>query len=58
MGALSGLTFADFETPGLLVGALFVGIIIGMAVEQLLTATMWRGVASTKIIVKLGRLTG
>ncbi|WHO82841.1 DUF2726 domain-containing protein [Rhizobium leguminosarum] len=45
VGASSGVTIADFEKPELLVTALFVGIIIGMAVEQFL-ATMnkqaWR----------------
>jgi len=39
VGASSGITIADFEKPKLLVAALFVGIIIGMAIEQFLTAT-------------------
>ena len=45
VGASGGITIADFEKPELLVAALFVGIIIGMAVEQFLTATSrqaWR----------------
>ncbi|EJZ19936.1 DUF2726 domain-containing protein (plasmid) [Rhizobium sp. Pop5] len=45
VGASSGITIADFEKPELLIAAMFVGIIIGMAVEQFL-ATMgkqaWR----------------
>ncbi|AJC82087.1 hypothetical protein IE4803_PB00026 (plasmid) [Rhizobium etli bv. phaseoli str. IE4803] len=39
VGASGGITIADFEKPELLIAALFVGIIIGMAVEQFLTAT-------------------
>ncbi|ANL49743.1 restriction endonuclease domain-containing protein (plasmid) [Rhizobium phaseoli] len=45
VGASGGITIADFENPELLIAALFVGIIIGMAVEQFLTATgrqAWR----------------
>ncbi|ARQ13741.1 restriction endonuclease domain-containing protein (plasmid) [Rhizobium etli] len=45
VGASGGITIADFEKPELLIAALFVGIIIGMAVEQFLTATgrqAWR----------------
>ncbi|AGS26641.1 DUF2726 domain-containing protein [Rhizobium etli] len=45
VGASGGITIADFEKPELLIAALFVGIIIGMAVEQFLTATSrqaWR----------------
>ncbi|ANL74775.1 restriction endonuclease domain-containing protein (plasmid) [Rhizobium phaseoli] len=38
VGASGGFTVADFEKPELLVAALFVGIIIGMAVEQFLTS--------------------
>ncbi|MBY5454080.1 MULTISPECIES: DUF2726 domain-containing protein [Rhizobium] len=37
-GASSGITIADFEKPELLVAALFVGIVIGVAVEQLLSS--------------------
>ncbi|RWJ21204.1 MAG: DUF2726 domain-containing protein [Mesorhizobium sp.] len=36
--ASSGMTIRDFEKPELLVAALFVGVIVGMAVEQLLAA--------------------
>ncbi|EJT01485.1 DUF2726 domain-containing protein [Rhizobium sp. CCGE 510] len=39
VGASGGITIADFEKPELLIAALFVGIIIGMTVEQFL-ATM------------------
>lgn len=39
----SGITIADFERPELLIAALFVGIIIGMAVVQFLTATSRQG---------------
>lgn len=39
VGVSGGITVADFEKPELLVAALFVGIIIGMAIEQFLTAT-------------------
>ncbi|ULR47597.1 DUF2726 domain-containing protein [Rhizobium sp. K102] len=45
VGASGGITIADFEKPELLIAALFVGIILGMAVEQFLTATSrqaWR----------------
>ncbi|AJD43366.1 restriction endonuclease domain-containing protein (plasmid) [Rhizobium gallicum bv. gallicum R602sp] len=45
VGASGGITIADFEKLELLIAALFVGIIIGMAVEQFLTATSrlaWR----------------
>ncbi|AJC83304.1 hypothetical protein IE4803_PD00100 (plasmid) [Rhizobium etli bv. phaseoli str. IE4803] len=45
VGASGGITIADFEKPELLIAALFVGIIIGMATEQFLTATSrqaWR----------------
>ncbi|WP_047617914.1 MULTISPECIES: DUF2726 domain-containing protein [unclassified Rhizobium] len=45
VGASGGINIADFEKPELLIAALFVGIIIGMAVEQFLTATSrqaWR----------------
>ncbi|MBB2820028.1 UNVERIFIED_ORG: hypothetical protein GGD59_003291 [Rhizobium esperanzae] len=45
VGASGGITIADFEKPALLIAALFVGIIIGMAVEQFLTANCkqaWR----------------
>ncbi|MBB4292214.1 hypothetical protein GGE16_004290 [Rhizobium leguminosarum] len=45
LGASSGLTIADFDKPELLIAALFVGLIIGMAVEQLLATTRkqaWR----------------
>ncbi|ANL87901.1 DUF2726 domain-containing protein [Rhizobium phaseoli] len=45
VGASGGITIADFEKPELLIAALLVGIIVGMAVEQFL-ATMskqaWR----------------
>ncbi|ARO32336.1 hypothetical protein NXC14_PA00039 (plasmid) [Rhizobium sp. NXC14] len=34
-----GVTVADFEKPELFVAGLFVGIIISIAVEQLLTRT-------------------
>lgn len=33
-----GMTVSDFEKPELLVAALFVGVIVGMAVEQCLSA--------------------
>ncbi len=45
VGASGGITIAGFEKPELLIAALFVGIIIGMAVEHSLTATSrqaWR----------------
>ncbi|EJB01771.1 Protein of unknown function (DUF2726) [Rhizobium leguminosarum bv. trifolii WSM597] len=45
VGASGGITIADFEKPELLIAALFVGIIIGMAVEQFLNTTSrqaWR----------------
>jgi F0F1-type ATP synthase membrane subunit c/vacuolar-type H+-ATPase subunit K len=45
VGASGGITIADFEKPELLIAALFVGIFIGMAVEQFLTAASrhaWR----------------
>ncbi|SCB61581.1 Protein of unknown function [Rhizobium aethiopicum] len=38
-GASSGITVADFDRPELLIAALFVGLVIGMAVEQLLPTT-------------------
>ncbi|RAR98933.1 hypothetical protein DEU52_1551 [Ensifer adhaerens] len=47
VGASGGITVADFEKPELLIAALFIGLLIGMAIEQLL-ATMrkqaWRGI--------------
>lgn len=36
VGASSGITVADFEKPELLIAALFTGLLIGMALEQLL----------------------
>ena len=39
IGASGGMTIADFEKPELLIAVLFVGVIVGMAVEQLLAAT-------------------
>lgn len=43
--ASGGITVADFEKPELLIAALFIGLLIGMAIEQFL-ATMrnqaWR----------------
>lgn len=45
VGASSDITVADFEKPELLVATLFIGLLIGMAIEQVL-ATMrkqaWR----------------
>lgn len=45
VGASGGMTVADFEKPELLIAALFIGLLIGMAIEQFL-ATMrkqaWR----------------
>ncbi len=38
LGASGGITVADFDKPELLIAALLVGLIIGMAVEQLLSA--------------------
>ncbi|RUM00695.1 DUF2726 domain-containing protein [Rhizobium chutanense] len=45
LGASGGITIADFDKPELLIAALFVGLIIGMAVEQLLATARkqtWR----------------
>src|SRR5690349_12307964 len=42
LGASGGITVADFDKPELLIAALFVGLIIGMAVEQLLAMTRKR----------------
>jgi hypothetical protein len=42
LGASGGITVADFDKPELLIAALFVGLIIGMAVEQLLATTRKR----------------
>ncbi|WP_080578848.1 hypothetical protein [Sinorhizobium fredii] len=39
VGASGGMTLADFEKPELLIAVLFVGVIVGLAVEQLLAAT-------------------
>ncbi|MDK1390084.1 DUF2726 domain-containing protein [Sinorhizobium sp. 8-89] len=39
VGVSGGITVADFEKPELLIAALFIGLLIGMAVEQFL-ATM------------------
>ncbi|MGO7050140.1 DUF2726 domain-containing protein [Rhizobium johnstonii] len=39
VGASGGITVADFDRPELLIAALFVGLVIGMAVEQLLPTT-------------------
>ncbi len=45
VGVSGGITVADFEKPELLIAALFIGLLIGMAIEQFL-ATMrkqaWR----------------
>ncbi|MEI3855921.1 MULTISPECIES: DUF2726 domain-containing protein [unclassified Ensifer] len=37
LGASSGVTVADFDKPELLIAALFVGLVIGMAIEQFLS---------------------
>ncbi|WP_431322971.1 DUF2726 domain-containing protein [Rhizobium sp. YTU87027] len=37
VGAAGGITVTDLEKPELLIAALFVGLVIGMAVEQLLS---------------------
>jgi hypothetical protein len=37
LGAAGGMTLGDFEKPELLIASLFVGFIIGMAVEELLS---------------------
>ncbi|ANL30155.1 restriction endonuclease domain-containing protein (plasmid) [Rhizobium phaseoli] len=39
VGASGGITVADFDKPELLIAALFVGLVAGMAVEQLLATT-------------------
>ena len=39
VGASGGITVADFDNPELLIAALFVGLVTGMAVEQLLATT-------------------
>ncbi|MBX5213971.1 DUF2726 domain-containing protein [Rhizobium sp. NLR10a] len=39
VGASGGITVADFDRPELLIAALFIGLVIGMAVEQLLPTT-------------------
>ncbi|MBX5227545.1 DUF2726 domain-containing protein [Rhizobium sp. NLR9b] len=39
VGASGGITVADLDKPELLIAALFVGLVIGMAVEQLLPTT-------------------
>lgn len=39
VGASGGITVADFETPELLIAALFVGLVTGMVLEQLLATT-------------------
>ncbi|WP_017968306.1 DUF2726 domain-containing protein [Rhizobium leguminosarum] len=45
LGASGAITIADFDEPELLIAVLFVGLIIGMAVEQILGTTRkqaWR----------------
>jgi hypothetical protein len=37
VAAAGGMTVGDFEAPELLIAALFVGVIVGMAIEQLLS---------------------
>ncbi|AUX76307.1 DUF2726 domain-containing protein [Sinorhizobium fredii] len=37
VAAAGGMTVGDFEAPELLISALFVGVIVGMAIEQLLS---------------------
>ncbi|PDT49570.1 MULTISPECIES: DUF2726 domain-containing protein [Sinorhizobium] len=37
VAAAGGMTVSDFEAPELLIAALFVGVIVGMAIEQILS---------------------
>lgn len=50
VGATGGITLGDFEKPELLIASLFVGFIIGMAVEELRSMNATAGVANKKPI--------